>query len=114
MRYNKKEEIGKLRERIIVQSVSRAVGLTGFGTETWSTVAEIWATVDYKGNNKEEVEGGKITALSQIKVICRYRTDINEQQRLIYIGKYYQIENVQISVDSLYLHLFCSYAQNYV
>ena len=109
-----KEEIGKLKERITIQQVTRAVGLTGFGTETWSNVAEIWATVDYKGNNKEEVEGGKITVLSQIKVICRYRTDINEQQRLIYIGKYYQIENVQISVDGLYLHLFCSYAQNYL
>jgi len=74
MRYNKKEEIGKLRERIIVQSVSRAIGTTGFGTETWSNFAEVWALVDYKGINKEEVEGGKITALSQVRVTCRYRT----------------------------------------
>jgi len=35
MRYNKKEEIGKLRERIIVQSVTRSVTTSGFGTETW-------------------------------------------------------------------------------
>ena len=77
MRYNKKEEIGKLRERIIVQSVSRSVTTSGFGTETWNNLAEVWAVVDYKGVNKEEVEGGKITALSQVRVTCRYRTDIN-------------------------------------
>jgi head-tail adaptor len=100
MRYNKKEEIGKLRERIIVQSVSRSVTTSGFGTETWSNLAEVWAVVDYKGVNKEEVEG--------------YRTDINEQQRIIWMNKYYQIENVQISEDNMYLHLFCSFAQNYV
>jgi hypothetical protein len=67
--------------------------------------------VDYKGVNKEEVEGGKITALSQVRVTCRYRTDINEQQRIIWMNKYYQIENVQISEDNMYLHLFCSFAQ---
>ena len=67
MRYNKKEEIGKLRERIIVQSVSRSVTTSGFGTETWNNLAEVWAVVDYKGVNKEEVEGGKITALSQVR-----------------------------------------------
>ncbi len=46
MRYNKKEEIGKLRERIIVQSVSRSVTTSGFGTETWSNLAEVWAVVE--------------------------------------------------------------------
>jgi SPP1 family predicted phage head-tail adaptor len=114
MKFNKKEEIGRLRERIIVQSVTRTIGATGFGAETWTNYAEVWAYIDYKGTNREEVEGGKITAISQIKVICRYRTDINEQQRIIWMNKYYQIENVQISEDNLYLHLFCSYAQNYV
>jgi head-tail adaptor len=113
MRYNKKEEIGKLRERIIVQSVTRAASTTGFGVESWTNFVEVWAVVDYKGINKEEVEGGKITALSQIRVTCRNRTDINEQQRIIWMNKYYQIENVQISADNMYLYLFCSFAQNY-
>ena len=97
-----------------MQSVSRAVSNTGYGVETWTNTATIWAYVDYKGTNKGEVDGGKITAFSQIKIICRYRTDINEQQRIIWMNKYYQIENVQISEDNLYLHLFCSYAQNYL
>lgn len=113
MRYNKKEEIGKLRERIIVQSISRAVTTTGFGTETWEDTVEVWATVDYKGINKEEVLGGKVTALSQIRVTCRKRTDINEQQRIEWIDRYYQIENIQDSEDNMYMHLFCSFAQNY-
>ncbi len=45
--------------------------------------------VDYKGINKEEVEGGKITALSQVRVTCRNRTDINEQQRIIWMNPPY-------------------------
>ena len=41
MKFNKKEEIGKLRERIIVQSVTRTIGATGYGAEAWTNYAEI-------------------------------------------------------------------------
>lgn len=113
MRFNKKEEIGKLRERILVEQVTRSASTTGYPTETWSTLDTVWAMVDYKGINREDVDGGKITAKSQIRVTCRYRTDITESMRINYINKKYQIENIQISEDNLYLILFCSFNENY-
>lgn len=113
MRFNKKEEIGKLRERILVEQVTRSASTTGYPAETWSTLDTVWGMVDYKGVNREDVDGGKITAKSQIRVTCRYRTDITESMRITYINKKYQIENIQISEDNLYLILFCSYNENY-
>lgn len=113
MRFNKKEEIGKLRERILVEQVTRSASTTGYPAETWSTLDTVWGMVDYKGINREDVDGGKITAKSQIKVTCRYRTDITESMRITYINKKYQIENIQISEDNLYLILFCSFNENY-
>ena len=113
MRFNKKEEIGKLRERILVEQVTRSASTTGYPAETWSTLDTVWGMVDYKGINREDVDGGKITAKSQIRVTCRYRTDITESMRINYINKKYQIENIQISEDNLYLILFCSYNENY-
>jgi SPP1 family predicted phage head-tail adaptor len=113
MRFNKKEEIGKLRERILVEQVTRSASTTGYPAETWSTLDTVWGMVDYKGINREDVDGGKITAKSQIRVTCRYRTDITESMRITYINKKYQIENIQISEDNLYLILFCSYNENY-
>lgn len=113
MRFNKKEEIGKLRERILVEQVTRSASTTGYPAETWSTLDTIWGMVDYKGINREDVDGGKITAKSQIRVTCRYRTDITESMRITYINKKYQIENIQISEDNLYLILFCSFNENY-
>jgi SPP1 family predicted phage head-tail adaptor len=113
MRFNKKEEIGKLRERILVEQVTRSASTTGYPAETWTTLDTVWGMVDYKGINREDVDGGKITAKSQIRVTCRYRTDITESMRITYINKKYQIENIQISEDNLYLILFCSYNENY-
>ncbi len=113
MRFNKKEEIGKLRERILVEQVTRSASTTGYPAETWSTLDTVWGMVDYKGINREDVDGGKITAKSQIRVTCRYRTDITESMRITYINKKYQIENIQISEDNLYLILFCSFNENY-
>jgi SPP1 family predicted phage head-tail adaptor len=113
MRFNKKEEIGKLRERILVEQVTRSASTTGYPAETWSTLDTVWGMVDYKGVNREDVDGGKITAKSQIRVTCRYRTDITESMRITYINKKYQIENIQISEDNLYLTLFCSFNENY-
>jgi len=113
MRFNKKEEIGKLRERILVEQVTRSASTTGYPAETWTTLDTVWGMVDYKGVNREDVDGGKITAKSQIRVTCRYRTDITESMRITYINKKYQIENIQISEDNLYLILFCSFNENY-
>jgi len=113
MRFNKKEEIGKLRERILVEQVTRSASTTGYPAETWTTLDTVWGLVDYKGVNREDVDGGKITAKSQIRVTCRYRTDITESMRITYINKKYQIENIQISEDNLYLILFCSFNENY-
>jgi SPP1 family predicted phage head-tail adaptor len=113
MRFNKKEEIGKLRERILVEQVTRSASTTGYPAETWTTLDTVWGMVDYKGINREDVDGGKITAKSQIRVTCRYRTDITESMRITYINKKYQIENIQISEDNLYLILFCSFNENY-
>ena len=113
MRFNKKEEIGRLRDRILVEQVTRSASTTGYPAETWTTLDTVWGMVDYKGINREDVDGGKITAKSQIRVTCRYRTDITESMRITYINKKYQIENIQISEDNLYLILFCSFNENY-
>jgi SPP1 family predicted phage head-tail adaptor len=113
MKFNKKEEIGRLRERITVEQVSEAASATGYPVQTWTTLETVWGKVDYKGTNNENIDGGKITAKSQIRVVCRYRTDINEKMRLVYLDKKYQIENVQISEDRQYLYLFASFNENY-
>jgi SPP1 family predicted phage head-tail adaptor len=113
MRYNKKEEIGRLRERILIEQVSRTASATGYPTESWSTVDNVWAMVDYKGVNREDVDGGKITAKSQIRVTCRYITTVTESMRITYMNRKYQIENIQISEDRLYMYMFCSFNENY-
>jgi len=113
MRYNKKEEIGRLRERILIEQVSRTASVTGYPTESWSTVDTVWGLVDYKGVNREDIDGGKITAKSQIRVTCRYITTVTESMRITYMNRKYQIENIQISEDSLYMYMFCSFNENY-
>ena len=75
---------------IVLQSVSTAVD--GFGTpiETFSTLASVWARIDYKGDD-EKFENEQLKAVSTIDFTIRYRSDVTEMMRITYNSNTYQI-----------------------
>jgi len=58
MKYNKNEVTGKMRDRIILQNVTRVRSLSGFASESWADIATIWAFAESKltGSNKTIID----------------------------------------------------------
>lgn len=108
IRYNKKEEIGQMRERIVIQTATPARGSDGSDIETWSTLATVWSAVNYKAStsNEKEVAGKENSAL-EVEFRIRKRTDVTVMNRVFFDYRHYDIEAIGISPDQQYMTLSC-------
>ena len=107
-RYNKNEEIGQMRERIVIQAATPTRGSDGSDIETWATLATVWTAVNYRVSTSNEKEvAGKENAATEIEFRIRKRTDVTEVNRLLFNSRYYDIEAISISVDQQYMTLAC-------
>jgi len=84
---------GKLRHTVELQRKARTDdGLGGFDIE-WSTYATAKAYVETKPG-KEVVIGDRLEASQVIRATIRYRSDVDETDRVIYKGKAHNIRSV--------------------
>lgn len=87
--------IGTLDRFITIQSPTETVSsTTGERAMTWTTFAQVWATVTYpisplSGN--EGLEQGRETAVTPVEFMIWFRTDINEKMRISYDSSYFNI-----------------------
>lgn len=112
--YNKNEVVGKMRDRIILQNVSRSKSLSGFMTETWTTISTIWAYVDSKlSRSNETIIEGKNTVKNVIEFTIRYNSSISEESRVIFNNKIYQVKNLSVSHDKRFIDFTGFYFDSY-
>lgn len=104
MKYNKNEVTGKMRDRIILQNVTRSRSLTGFASESWNDISTLWAYVDTKiSRSNETIIDGKNTAKNVIDFTIRYNSSITEESRIIFENKVYQVKNITVSHDRRFI-----------
>jgi SPP1 family predicted phage head-tail adaptor len=102
-KYRKNERVGRLDERVTLQGVSESTNTYGERVETWITLAEVWARLDYNISKSREVEeGGQESAQQSINFTVRRRTDVNEITRVLHSGRIYDIEAIAQSNDGQY------------
>lgn len=107
MKYNKNEIIGKMRDKIDVQNVTRTKSATGFISEAWSTVASVWTFVETKINqSNESIIDGKNTAKNTAEFTIRKLDTITEESRIIWNGNYYQVKNIKLSHDRRFITFY--------
>lgn len=90
-----KETIGALDRRITLQSRTVSVNDYGEGVEAFTTLATVWAKVDYPltGSQEEQVE--KIHLFQQrVEFTIRKRSDVLQVDRIVYDSKTYDIERI--------------------
>ena len=94
---------GKLDRRITLKSAS--VSTDGFGQDvrTYSTLAQVWAKVDYRGTPKEGEDTEKLTSLNKVRFTVRYRSDVDATVKISWGGKTYEIEGVSLEGRERYL-----------
>ena len=116
--------IGLMKQRIELQAYSLTADGLGGNTQTWNTLANIWANIT-PVNGTEALEIGGLKGKTKYKILTRYKLDLNENDvwnlsnevwdnsnlewnvgapdenidplmRIVYKGKYF---NIQYAID---------------
>jgi SPP1 family predicted phage head-tail adaptor len=96
---------GKLDRRVTLQSAS--VSTDGFGqaVRTYSTLAQVWAQVEYRGVPKEGEDTEKLTSVNRVRFTIRYRSDVDATTKISWKGNTYEVEGVSLEGRERYLIL---------
>lgn len=101
------DQAGQLDRRITIQGYSESTDAYGQEVKTYSTLAEVWANVVEKVGNEGE-DGDMIASTKKVEFIIRYRTDVDEQMRIVYDSNTYKIQAIQAAdARKAFLKLVC-------
>jgi len=98
-------EAGPMDRRITIQQNTGQIDDYGQEIPQWSDLDEIWSqVVPLRGNERYAAQ--QPGALSAMKFAIRYRSDVTEQMRILYDGRYYDITYIEElgRQDGLMLH----------
>lgn len=102
--WNTKEILGRMNQRIVIQSVTETRSTSGAVTETWATFATVWAGVKFQsGSENQLIE--RQTAKTTIQFTIRYRTDINEKMRISFDSKIYDILSIDPEPEKQFIFI---------
>jgi SPP1 family predicted phage head-tail adaptor len=95
---------GILRSRIIIED--KAIADNGFGghSETWSTLATVWAKVEHLSGRELQM-AQQISPNITYEITIRYRGDITTNYRINYNGQYFNIRDIK-DLDNMHRWLF--------
>lgn len=101
------DQAGQLDRRIIIQNFSETTDSFGQEVKSFSTLASVWANVVEKVGREGE-DGEMIAATKKVEFVIRYRTDVDEEMRIIYNNNTYKIQAIQ-SADArkAFLKIVC-------
>jgi len=91
------DQAGQLDRRITIQSFTTTTDAFGQRVKSFGTLAEVWSkVVETVGvGNGEKENGDMISATKRVDFYIRYRSDINEQMRIVYNNETYKIHAIQ-------------------
>ena len=96
---------GELKERVILQSRSVTKDAYGQDTITWISTATVWARVR-PVHGREFFAAAQVQQEQTVKVVVRYRTDVQPTWRLVWQGRAHDITGV-IPIGREWLELMC-------
>ena len=85
---------GRLRHRITIQSVGSTYDDYGDLSDSWTTLASVWASISPL-SGKEEYIAKELSGVATHSVKIRYRTGVTAQNRIEFGSRILQIEGVK-------------------
>lgn len=97
---------GKMDRRITLQTRTVAANAYNEPIETWTTLATVWAALEYPITGSDEETADKLN-ISRQRVIftIRYRDDTGYVERVLYNDEVYDIERIAEIGRNQYLKL---------
>jgi len=101
------DQAGQLDRRITIQNFSETTDSFGQQVKSFSTLASVWANVVERVGSEGE-DGEMIAATKKVEFVIRYRTDVDEEMRILYNNNTYKIQAIQ-SADArkAFLKIVC-------
>lgn len=97
---------GTLRHRVAIQRLTQGVDAYGGATETWATVATVWASVE-SVTGREYFAGAQVQSEVTTKVRIRYRSGIVPTMRVVHASRVMEVQAVLPDARSKELLLMC-------
>jgi SPP1 family predicted phage head-tail adaptor len=85
--------IGMLNQRISIYEKTQVSDSSGGRSTSWTLVAEPWCSMKPL-TGSERIRAETLTAQGMIRVLMRYRTDIDEAMKAVHRGVEYQIRSI--------------------
>lgn len=96
------DDFGQIDDACLTTDINDLGGVDadpfGQSTRDFETLASVWAKVEEKRGDEGE-DGNQIVATKRVEFFIRYRSDVNEQMRIIYNNETYRIESI-LNADS--------------
>ncbi len=96
---------GELSERVILQRRVVVQDAYGQATITWTAIATVWARVRAV-SGREFFAAAQVQQEQTVKVLIRYRTDLDATCRLVWQGRSHDITGV-IPIGREWTELMC-------
>ncbi len=84
---------GELRHRITIQQATETPSTSGAITQTWSTVATVWAAIEAL-SGREAFAAQQVNAQVSSRIRIRYRAGITPKMRIVFGARTFNIESV--------------------
>ncbi len=99
---------GPLRHRVQIQTVTETVDAIGGISPVWATTATLWAAVEpLRGDERATQQ--QIDAAVTHRVRMRHGTDISPKDRLVHLGRTFDIASVlNVGERDKQLEIMCS------
>ena len=98
---------GRLRHRVSIQSTSESTDAFGALTDSWSTDATVWASIEPISGREAQI-AKQTNPLVSHRVVMRYRSGVTPKNRILFGSSVYHITEV-INPDqrNISLRLMC-------
>lgn len=98
--------IGKLRDRVSIQTRSKTTAANGETISTYATVATRWAQVEEQGG-QEITQANQQVAQKSVKVTLRYYSGLSAQHRFLFGSRVLNIQSVTADQDRVWHTAMC-------
>mgnify|MGYP000022199681 CR=1 FL=1 len=96
---------GELSERVILQRRVVVQDAYGQSTITWTAIATVWARVRAV-SGREFFAAGQVQQEQTVKVLVRYRTDLDATCRLMWQGRAHDITGI-VPIGREWVEIMC-------
>jgi SPP1 family predicted phage head-tail adaptor len=99
--------IGEMRERVVLQSPTLTSDSRGGASESWSTVATVWAKIEPKSAS-QVLFSQQLQHRITHKFTIRYRSDVLSTWRITFDSRTFHIQGVRDLMErGRYLEIDC-------